>query len=235
MQLLVLLGKVGEAGVSQAAAELDVAPSTASRLLATMADYGFVERSHGRRYRLGPAVSSAASDPTSRLVATLGPVLRRLHDTVAETVHLMVLVGGDTIFIDGVESRHALRVGLRIGARMPAYCSSGGKAILAGLGRSELADIYPWGLPSWPTQRLWSIEELERELSEVRAAGVAYNRGESEVGVHALGVALRDSRGRPVAGIAVAVPEARFASGDTGRITAALHQARFGGERLLGS
>lgn len=233
MQLLELLVRGGELSVSRAAEHLGVAPSTASRLLATMRDHGFVERTAGRRYRLGQVLARAPVDPATQLAAQLGPTLRELFETVDETVHLMTLVGGDIVFIDGIESNQELRVGLRIGARMPAYCNSGGKAILAELGPSILGKVYPHGLPSWPTQRLRTFEELERELAEVRAVGVAYNRGESEAGVRALGIALTGSGGYPAAALAVSVPMDRFVAPDAGRFVRALHDARARGERVL--
>jgi len=233
MQLLELLVKDGELSVSRAAELIGVAPSTASRLLATMRDHGVVERTPARRYRLGQIFARAPVDRATELAAQLGPVLRGLFEAVSETVHLMTLVGGDVVFIDGIESDQDLRVGLRIGARMPAYCNSGGKAILAALGPSALGQIYPRGLPSWPTQRLRTPEELERELADVRAVGVAYNRGESEAGVRALGVALMGSAGYPVAALAVSVPMDRFVAPDAGRFVFALHDARARGERIL--
>ena len=93
---------------------------------------------------------------------------------------------------------------------MPAYCSAGGKAILAAVPLAEVESLHKEGLPSWPTSRLRSVNLLKRNLAEVRGDGYAVNQEETEVGVCGVGAAILDGSERPVAALTIAIPTARF-------------------------
>jgi DNA-binding IclR family transcriptional regulator len=238
MQLLTLLTERGELGVSEAARELGTAPSTVARLLSTMAGRGFVEQTDSRRYRprrmLGAAGPSRPESRAANLVATLRPLMRELYDEIGETVHLMVLAGSDIQFIDGIEGTQPLRIGLRIGARMPAYTTSGGKAILAEFDDTLVDTILGGELHPWASTRTTRLEQFHTELAEIRQAGVAVNLGESERGVQALGVAVGPAPRHPAAAITVSVPSERLGAEQRRRIIAALRRARGRAQTLLG-
>ncbi|GAA4165316.1 IclR family transcriptional regulator [Gryllotalpicola daejeonensis] len=235
MVLLRLLIDRGELGVSEAAATLGVAPSTVHRLLATMADHGFVERASDRRYRPGSALAGprGGARRIANLVGVLHPVLQQLYDEIGETVHLMVLIGSDVQFVDGVEGTQALRIGLRIGSRLPAYCTSGGKAMLAQFDDETVSAMHPQGLRPWPGSRLRSVAELQGELAQVRLSGVGINTGESEDGVRALGVAVGRDPSQPLAAITVSLPAERFRNVDQNALAKRLLTARDAANAVL--
>ena len=236
MQLLSLLTERSHLSVTEAATELGVAPSTAHRLLTTMAGRGFVVQGARRRYHPGPAllVATSAARGTASIVDRVRPVLQALHDDVAETVHLQVLVGADALFADGIEGGGALRVALRTGARIPAYCTSGGKAMLAALPDAAVLALHSGGLRPWPYQRLQTVEDLMAELAEVRARGYGINRDESEVGVVAAGVAIGAQADDPVAALSIAVPSPRYDETRARLLAQRLLAARDDAVRLLG-
>ena len=132
---------------------------------------------------------------------------------VRETTHLMVLEGNGTRFLDGVEGPQALRVGYRTGALLPAHVTSGGKALLAELPPERLRALYPNGLPGEGAKAPEDVERLVAELTAIRRAGWALNLQESERGVNAVGVCVRDHTGTAVAAVAVAAPSARCPKG----------------------
>lgn len=213
MLLLALVLDRGELSATEAATRLGVAPSTAHRILTTMRDRGFLSQDDRRLYHPGPMLVRARNFGTDHasMIELLRPVLHRLYASVDETVHLMTLVGTDVRFIDGIEGTHGLRVGLRTGMLVPAYCSSGGKAMLAALPDTEVRALHAGGLRPWPATTMTSVEDLLGDLARVRAAdGVASNIEESEKGVSALGVAVLAPDDTPLVGIAVAIPSARF-------------------------
>jgi DNA-binding IclR family transcriptional regulator len=197
--------------VSEAAAELNVARSTAHRLLATLQSYDMLAtlRNHD-------------------MLSTLHAFLEDLSRVVNETAHLIVLDGPDCRFVDSVESRHALRTTGRIGVVYPAYLTSGGKALLAELGEDELRRLFPRrrlpqvrrdevrrqypqrGLPPLSERAPKTRDRLFEELERIRAAGYATNFGESEAGIHAVAVVQRTSSGRAAASMAVSAPEQRL-------------------------
>jgi DNA-binding IclR family transcriptional regulator len=209
---LVLMLQAGEVlTVTQAAAQLDIAPSTAHRLLGALCFREFAVQEATRRYSAGPALASRSAAITSaalRLAAA--PALQALHGEFEETVHLMVLQGTNVLFVDGIEADRVLRVGLRIRGTMPAYCSAGGKAMLAALPLGEVETLHRDGLPSWPTSKVSGVNVLKRNLAEVRGDGYAVNYEETEIGVCGVGAAILDATQRPVAALTIAIPTARF-------------------------
>lgn len=210
--LLELLGERGELSVTEAARQLGVAPSTAHRLLTTLSHRNFAVQGERRLYHPGPALLAPGRNhaaPTLRQL--LRPHLEALFARTGETVHAMVLDGSDVVFLDGVEGAQALRVGLRTGTRMPAYCTSGGKAMLAELGPGEVDALHPRGLAPWPGEPIADLPGLHRELDLVRARNFGLNHDESEPGVTAIGASLGRIEGQRAA-LSIAVPTSRFAA-----------------------
>lgn len=212
---LVLLGLLRDRGrlsVTEAAAELGVAPSTAHRLLSTLCHRGWAVQGERRRYEPGPELHgrTRAAHGIATIARQLRPYLVELFDRVGETVHLVVLTGPDVRFVDGIEGDQSLRVGLRIGARMPAYTTSGGKAMLAAVDAATLDALHPAGLSAWAGGSAHDLAELADVLREVRARGYAVNRDESEVGVTALGASVGAAAGQPLAALSLALPTVRF-------------------------
>lgn len=224
LTLLTLLAERGRMTVTEAGRELGVAPSSAHRLLSTLCHREFAVRTDKRQYRPGPKLRRLAVDPDAAPLADrVRPWLAHLYEQVEETVHLMVRTGADVRFVDGIESRQPLRVGLRTGARMPAYRTSGGKAMLAKLDPAELAALYPSGLPPWPGGTIQDFPALRAELRTVRRNRFGINHDESEPGVTAIGASIGFVDGQHAA-LVVAVPTARLAITDTEATAAMLLQ-----------
>jgi IclR family acetate operon transcriptional repressor len=233
--LMLLMHERGPVSVKTAAVHLDVAPSTAHRLLSALAFRGFAVQDRERRYRLGPALTDRAAEPLSirKLREYARSPLLELHRQLGETVQLMVLRGGNIQFIDGVESEFSLRVGMLIGDQMPAFVSAGGKAMLAHLNNGELEELYRGGLPAWPTSRITSMAMLKRSMTKVRRAEFGTNFEETEQGVSGVGVSVNDMTARPVAAITVATPSIRFRRTDMAEHVEALRQAAAGIEERI--
>jgi IclR family transcriptional regulator, acetate operon repressor len=237
LQLVTLLRDEEAITVTHAAESLGVALSTAHRLLAALVYRGYAIRDSHRRYRAGPALTSARAQETDRLanLSTLArPAMELLAETTGETVELMVLRHECIKFVDAIESEEPLRVTARIGDLMPAHCTSGGKALLAELTDPELDELYRDGLPEWPTARITGLAQLKRELRKVRKTGFGTNFEETEKGVCSLGLAIGDVDDAPVASLVVAVPSVRFERGRVQEYVAVLQQAAAVAEAALG-
>jgi IclR family transcriptional regulator, acetate operon repressor len=203
--LAVLLQQEGPLRVTDAAERLGVSVSTAHRLLAMLVYRDFAHQQEDRRYRAGRVLQGAASSgaPVTEVRRVALPYLRRLVDRLDETANVMVPVGSDVRFVATVECDQLLRVGDRTGRRLPAHRTSGGKALLAALPPDALEEA------------LQSVDEIARpqllrELKAARRRGVAVNDQGTEAGVTAVGAAVRDPAGTPVAAVSVAVPTVRF-------------------------
>jgi len=228
LHLALLLRDGRQFSVQEAARLLGTAPSTAHRLLSALTQRGFAAQDRERRYLAGPVFVPQAAQVSAGLLRRLAyPVLQGLHERLGETVQLMVLRGKAVLYIDGIEDvERTLRVGMLLGAEMPAYCSAGGKAILADMGNPDVEQLYRGGLTPWPTARFRTLNALKRNLATVRRLGYGTANEETERGVHGLGVSVHAPSGTTVAALTTAVPSVRFRRQDVPGYVAALVAAR---------
>jgi IclR family transcriptional regulator, acetate operon repressor len=217
LQLLLILKRDGVLRVSEAAAELGVARSTAHRLISMLRFRGFVEQARDRTYRAGSAFADLGGGPNAAtaLLGIARPHLVRLTEKAGETSNLMIRVGADVQFIDSIESKKALRVGSRVGVRLAARLTSGGKVLLADLPFEEVALLHP-GLADD------DLGTLKRTLAAVRRQGFGTNVQESERGVVAAGMAVRGMDGSAIAAVTLSAPTVRFNRGKVADVLPAL-------------
>lgn len=231
LRLLTALGDHPSVAVREGAELLDVAPSTAHRLLSTLQACGFaVQDPATRRYAAGPALLAVALASLQRLdVARVArPHLVALAAETRETASLAVAEGTSIRFLDSVEGPEVVRVTARTGQSLPAHLTAAGKVLLAGLGHEELVRLYPARrLPRRTARSLALRSALEAELDEVRQLGHATAFEESSPGLAAVAVGVRDVRGRVIAAITVSMPAERLDPRRVDRIlTAAQRRAR---------
>ena len=213
LRILQALRDSGQVRVSDVAAELGIARSTAHRLLAMLVYRDFAVQAEDRTYRPGPAIAAEPlrGEPAQRLRQAMRPHMEALCDQVAETINLVVRLGTQTRFLHTVESAQVLRVGDRQGTVLPAWKTSGGKALLAELPDVQLTALLR-GAAGRPPEGMTAAERrsLVNELRLVRDQGYAENIQESESGVCAVGLCLRDKTGDPVAALSVSAPSVRY-------------------------
>ena len=66
------------------------------------------------------------------------PHLERLAERVHESSSVSVLDGDDIVYVARVPTRRIMRVAINVGTRFPAYATSMGRVLLAGLADDEL-------------------------------------------------------------------------------------------------
>ena len=211
------LMRIGESGtrgltLAECSATLGFSKPTTHRILRTLAARGFL-RSDSERglYTLGPANLRLGMTFLEQLdIRTEAlPVLRELGERTGETVHLGVLDGNDVVYIEKIESTHAVRMFSRIGHTMPAYSTGIGKAILAHLRPDELGQALPEKLVARTPATITVLETLVRHLADIRGRGYSTDDVENEDGIRCVGAAVFDHSGRACAGISIAGPESR--------------------------
>ena len=214
LRLLLVFREQSTLRVAEASRSLGVAPSTAHRLLAMLQYHGFVVQDPSSKvYRAGAALTeiglAAVRDMDIRALAR--PVMESLARELGETVHLGVLERSEILFIDSVEGTQIVRVGARIGVRLPAHLTSLGKAMLADLPQERLMALYPSEiLPGRTPHSTVRRKALLRALKDVVEQGYAVNDGESEEDVAGVGVPITSPAGAPVAALSVSTPRSRF-------------------------
>lgn len=210
--ILLLLRDRPSLRVTSAAQELGIASSTAHRLLSTLAHRGFIVQDRvTKEYRLGPAVFELGVESVSTvdLREVSEPHLRACVVRLGETVNLLVRQGEFVRFVAGFESDQRVRTHVLTGTLLPAYATSGGKVLLAELSRERLRELYPRGLRKL-TPRTKTFTGLVDELTLVLMRGYAVNDQESDTGLTAIAVPLRDRAGRTIAAVAMSAPSRRM-------------------------
>ncbi|MEO6571343.1 MAG: IclR family transcriptional regulator [Ilumatobacteraceae bacterium] len=196
-------------GVSDLARKLDIAKSTAHRLLATLTDEGLLEQDPATgRYHLGLAVfDMAAAAQSMDLHEAVSSPMTELRNRTRETVQVAVLDGRDVVYVERLDSQHTLRLFLEVGRRNPAHATGCGKALLAFLPPDQLdRTLRGWTLVAKTHHTIIDHAVLRADLTTARQRGYAVNREESEVGIISVAAPIRDVSGRVSAAISVAGP-----------------------------
>ena len=209
LTILTVLARLGQAGVSEIAAELGVHKSTAFRLMATLENHDIVEQTEVRgKYRLGLGLVRLAGASSARLdvVQEARPVCRRLAAESGETVNLAVLSEGSALYVDQVSGMSGVPSHNWVGQHIPLHATSNGKVLLSGLEPAEvdlrLGDQLP-ELPAYTHRTITSRAGLLRELDIVREQGYAVAADELEVGLTALAAPVRSAHGDVIASISL--------------------------------
>jgi DNA-binding IclR family transcriptional regulator len=215
--------------VMEVSRELGVAPSTAHRLLAMFEQFGLLHQEERNSvYAIGPALVEIATSIAGHLdiETAVRPHLIDLARELNETALLCILRGDRAVYLDAVESSHALRAVSQKGRALPAHATAGGKALLAELSAAELQRLYPHeDIGRLTPKTVASRTSLINELRRVRERGYALNGEESELHFAACASVVRDRSGNARAAIILAGPASRFRRYETGRIPAAVRAA----------
>jgi IclR family pca regulon transcriptional regulator len=200
-------------GISELARELTLSRSTVHRYVVTLAALGYLEQDPStRRYRLGPRVLDLgfAAVSSMELREISAPHLQRLSDDTGHTVNMAILDHTDILYVERCRShrlgQREIDLNLHVGSRLPAYCTSMGKVLLAFLPdeeREALLDRIE--LVKRGPNTLTSRVALEAELRRVRDEGIATNIEELAFGLRSIAVPVRDQSGEVVAAINLAV------------------------------
>ncbi len=235
-----ILRAVANASTGVSIAELgrtvNIPRSTVYRIVATLADDGFLTMGRGRQgVLLGPELSQLAAASRLRLADVALPSMQRIAQAVNETVDLAVLQHNQVRFVEQVVGVQRLRAEIIIGEIYPAYCTANGKAMLAALTPIALeAALESMQLVRLTEHTITSRTALLEDLAATRRTGVAFDREEHTLQICAVGTVIRDAFGGMAAAITVAAPSHRF-YGREQELIAALLDGRERIEQALGT
>ncbi|MEV0380110.1 IclR family transcriptional regulator C-terminal domain-containing protein [Nonomuraea sp. NPDC050643] len=200
-----------ELTLSQVARATGLSRAAARRFLLTLTDLGYV-RGDGRLFALTPRVLELGYAYLSSLSLpeVADPHLERLAAEVRESASVAVLDGEDVVYVARVATARIMRVTISIGTRFPAYCTSMGRVLLAGLRPQELeAYLERAELRRLTSRTLVLPAALRAELDQVRDMGWAMVDQELEEGLRSIAAPIRDRSGRTVAAVNVSTHATR--------------------------
>jgi len=188
------------------------------------------------RYRVSPRVGHllAAIEDSGNITRLCGPFLTELARRSGETAQLFVPSSDEALLIETAESPHPLRVGPRMGQRIPLHCGAGAKVLLAFRPPEEWDGyIHRNGLKKYTPNTVTNPETLKRQLQTIRRTGFAESNQEFVLGVRALGAPIKNGIGVVCASLGLVGPDTRLTMGKArklkslmievaGRISAAL-------------
>lgn len=198
-----------DVGVTELAGQMGIDKSSVSRLVQTLAAYGFAEQDPmSRRYRLGPQIVRLSRSLLARMPLRdeAKPYLRALVNRTGECAHIAILAQGQALYIDQVESPASLRVTTGVGTLAPLHCTALGKCLLAFDSRAEI----PAELPPFTARTITDHKSLAAHLEQTRRQGYAVDDEEYDYGVRCVAAPVYDFRGKVIGAIGISGPAGRM-------------------------
>lgn len=196
-----------EMTLSEVAQRAALSRATARRFLHTLVELGYV-RTDGRVFSLTASVLQLGFAYLSglSLPELAQPHLEDLSRKLGESTSAAVLDRGDIAYIARVSTRRIMTVGITVGTRFPAYATSMGRVLLAGLPEAELADyLAQTQIRALTPQAIGTKKDLVAVLDRVRSQGWCLLDQELEVGLMSMAAPIRGRDGRVAAAINVSM------------------------------
>lgn len=193
---------------------IHLSKSTVQRLTYTLQNLGYLDRDEEtKKFRLGQraVLLGLSIVKHSDLRKISFPHLEKASKEIGETVNLAILDGTEIVYVERIKTQQILNINLEVGSRLPAYCTSMGKAILAFLPKQHLeALLREMKLKPLTSSTITSKEILRKELERVRRRGFATNNEELSNGLRSVAAPVRDASGQVIAAVNIAVPSSRI-------------------------
>lgn len=222
-QVIELLYRRGEMGVSELAEDLDIAKSTAHRYLSTLEREEYlVPNKNKYRLSLNFLRLGGYTQYQNKFYSLADKKTRELAERTGERAQFVVEEHGYAIYVHTHAGENAVQVALPVkltkenrrsvvGKRLPLHCISAGKSILAKLSDERVREIVDErGLDPVTENTITELDELMEVLKGIEERGYSINKEEGTLGLRAVGVALTGPDGAPIGAISVAGPTHRL-------------------------
>jgi IclR family pca regulon transcriptional regulator len=188
--------------ISQLSVKTGLSRAAVRRCLYTLTKLGFAGVEDGSRYALRPRMLTLSNtySASSSLSTAAQPILERMSAVLRESFSVATLDGDDIVYIARSSVSRVMSDDLHIGSRLPAYCTSMGRVLLAYLPPEQLEQyLARIVLTPHTTRTVSNVEKLRLALRNVRRHGYALVDQEYEVGLRSLAVPVYAPTGRVVA------------------------------------
>jgi IclR family pca regulon transcriptional regulator len=203
--------------ISQLAVKTGISRAAVRRCLYTLSKLGFAGVEDGSRYALRPRMLTLSNtySASNSLSTAAQPILERMSAALHESFSVATLDGDDIVYIARSTVSRVMSDDLHIGSRLPAYCTSMGRVLLAYLPSEQLEQYLARVTLAVHTPRtVSSIDKLRLALRNVRRNGYALVDQEYEIGLRSLAVPVYSPTGRVVSTINLSGSAPRMASFD---------------------
>lgn len=191
--------------LSEVAERTGLTRAGARRILLTLQTLGYVD-SDGKLFRLTPRIlelgfAYLTSMPLWHLA---GPTMERLSDALGESCSAAVLDGTDVVYVLRVHTHKIMSLNLGVGSRLPAWCTSMGRVLLAGLDDAEVKRrLQASDRQAYTRHTVTAPTELMKRIRAVREQGWCLVGQELEEGLVSIAAPVRNAAGQTVAALNV--------------------------------
>jgi DNA-binding IclR family transcriptional regulator len=202
-----------ERGVSEVAQATGLHKATAHRILVTLFNGGFLERTaDGERFRLGLRLMELGLGALRSLDFRRAafPYMQQLVERFQEICTLSMFDRGQVLYVEVVHSQRSLTIAARVGRHLPVHCTASGKVLLAFLPTEVVEPVLNAPLAVYTEKTITAPDKLREELKVVRQRGYALADEEFEVGIWAISAPIRDMDGNVIAALSMPFPMNRL-------------------------
>lgn len=215
IRIIELFNKTGGTlTVTAAANAIGISRASASRCLLTLMDLGYLDKEGDsfrptlRILRLGSTYGNAASLPQ-----LAQRHLEAARSEFQETVSLAVMDDWNSVFVARAETSRLVSSVIRLGIRLPAFCSASGRVLLSSVGDTELEDYFTQLDPQALTPKTnIDTAKLKAIVLQTKQDGFAISDQEVELGLISLAVPVIDPDGAIVAAMTLSASSVRISA-----------------------
>jgi DNA-binding IclR family transcriptional regulator len=213
LNILELLEKHKELGVTELGEILGYDKSTTFRLLATLKERGFVaqnQKTHKYSNAIKLLLLGNGVLRHRNYSHNVRIELKKLAETTRETVNLAIAEGIEVVYIDRYETEDILKIANAIGQRRPMYCTAVGKAIMAYYDPGYVDSLcahFPF--EAFTEFTCTNKKALLRELELIRERGYSIDNREHYLGIRCVAVPILSRHKEPLAAVSISIPQFR--------------------------
>jgi IclR family pca regulon transcriptional regulator len=190
--------------------------ATVRRSLLTLSELGYADYD-GKFFTLTPKVLRLGHAYLSAtpLPAIVQPHLDLLSEKVGQSASASVLDGTEILYVARASQKRVMSINLTPGSRLPAYCASMGRVLLAALPEAEARAILARSdLKANTPRTITDPEKLIAEFRSVRAHGYAVIDQELELGLCSIAVPVENDRGQLICALNIGAPAAHASAAE---------------------
>jgi len=213
LEILELIGRHQPVGVSQLSRLAALPKSTTQRSLKALAATGWIAAGDDALWSLTTRAMVAcgrATRPQAALRGVALPVLEDLRRATGETIHLTWRHEDRLVLLERLDGLKPVRYFFPLGGLVPLHVAASGQAVLAALPPDELEAYLAGPLARFTPLTVTDPDALRLRAQQARFQGYAVSPGGNIADVNAVGAAIIEPLGRPIAAISVSAPAERL-------------------------
>lgn len=236
VDVLELLAREPDLGLTTVAERLGLSKAVVHRILTSLASRALVERGPGGRgHRLGPAFAGAGAGQRvdRELTQAAAPFVDQIAATTTETITVSRLHGDTRIVVAQCRSPHEIYLSVEMGVALPLHAGASGRVMLAHAGEQLRRRVLGGPLQAITGRTCTDPEALAADLAQVAERGYATSDGERQPGAYAIAAPVVDHRDVVIGALAVCGPRERFPQGLVTTTATLVREAAHGVSRTL--